>query len=738
MNNPAKMEKARGRIWVPLLAPPLILCLMVLIGQTDVGQQLENLTHDWRLRSRVVNDPPAHDRIVLVGIGQYSLDRVGRWEDWNRAVHGQFCNLVALRPPAVLAWDFFFSETSGDQADDTYFADELSLHPGAITGAVADVSGSDLAPYSQDSIGKTKPIKNVTGDISSLLTTRNGQLPIQPIAESAWTGFVNAAPSRIDGIRRRVPLVVSFGGKLYPSLILQMVMQLEGAGSDDVEVIVGKAIKIRVGGNSREIPIDQDGQLPINYRDTSRFFAWDYVQLMEQLTAYEQSGKWSDDLLEIEDQILIVGQVAEGLSDFGPTPYRGEEPLVTIQATALSNILQNDFLRPVSLWPTLLAWLAFAWVTIWWLNRSTVSLAIFIPTLLILGYIAICFLLFSSKSVLLPLFLPVAGFFGLHSFAIAARLLAEAREKREIRAVFGTYAGKELVDSIIASGLKPELGGEETEITVFFSDIAGFSSFSELLSPKELVSLMINYMSELTDVLLENGGVLDKYIGDAIAAMFGVLVPYKDHAYRAVATSIHMQRKQRELCEKWKTEGRWPDEVSTMHTRIGLNTGEVVTGNMGSRQRINYTMTGDAVNLAARCESGAKSYGAFTMITESTFNAAKAAKDDIVYRYLDKIVVMGRGQPVTVFEVIEFKEAVSDEVFECLKIYQEGVDQYLQRNWSEARTCFEKSAKLEIWQPDRDPGVKTNPSLVMVERCDELAQDPPADDWDGIYVMKGK
>ncbi len=738
MNTSSKREKARGRFWVPLLAPPLIFGLLVLIAQTEVSQQLENVTQDWRLRSRAGNDPPANDRIVIVGIGEYSLKKVGRWEDWNRGIHGQFCSLVALRPPAVLAWDFFFSEKSGDPGNDTYFAEELSLHVSAITGAVADDSRPELSAYAGDSIGKTSPISNVTGDLSRLLSAQNGQVPIDPIAESAWTGFVNVAPSRIDGIRRHAPLIVNFGGKVYPSLILQIVMQLEGAGSDDVEVVLGEAITIKGRESSRVIPIGDDGKMPINYRDTSTFLAWDYVQLMEYLTAFEQTGTWSDALLEIEDKILVVGQVAPGLSDFGPTPYRGSEPLVTIQATALNNILQNDFLKPVPLWTTLLVWLAFAWATIWWLNRSSVSLAIFVPTLIIIGYTALAFLLFSSKSILLPLFLPVSGFLGLHGFAIADRLLSEAKEKREIRAVFGTYAGKELVESIIASGLKPELGGEKTEITVFFTDIAGFSSFSEQLSPEDLVALMISYMSELTDVLLENGGVLDKYVGDAIAAMFGVLVPFKDHAYRAVATSIHMQRKQQELCAQWRAEGRWPDAVVSMHTRIGINTGDVVTGNMGSRQRINFTMTGDAVNLAARCESGAKSYGACTMITEATLEAAKAEKDNIVYRYLDKIVVMGRAQPVAVFEVIDFKDTVSETTTECLRIYQEGIDHYLQRHWDEARRCFEQSAKREPWQPGLHAGVKTNPSLVMAERCVELSRDPPPEGWDGVYVMKEK
>ena len=196
----------------------------------------------------------------------------------------------------------------------------------------------------------------------------------------------------------------------------------------------------------------------------------------------------------------------------------------------------------------------------------------------------------------------------------------------------------------------------------------------------------------MTDILQEENGTLDKYIGDAIVAMYGAPIPMDDHAYRGVRTTIRMQMRQIELREKWKSEGdKWPDIVSLMQTRIGLNTGTATVGNMGALDRFNYTMMGDMVNLAARSESGAKAYGAYTMITEDTYKAAAENQDDIAYRYLDKIVVKGRTQPVEMYEVTGFWEHLDGDAKGCLDLFQQGIDNYLKQNWDEAEKLFEKA-----------------------------------------------
>ena len=218
------------------------------------------------------------------------------------------------------------------------------------------------------------------------------------------------------------------------------------------------------------------------------------------------------------------------------------------------------------------------------------------------------------------------------------QLLGTAPTKKLIKGMFGTSLSPELLGQMVESGDMPSLGGEETEITTYFSDVQTFISFSRVLEPSQLVALMNEYLTAMTDVLYEQRGTLDRYIGDAVVAMFGAPIPFPDHAYQAVKTGLLMLKRQAELRKKWRAEGdKWPDPISNMQTRVGCNTGNAIVGNIGPIHRFDYSMMGDMVNLGARCESAAKAYGAFCMVTEDTQRAAEATKDDIAYRYLDKL-----------------------------------------------------------------------------------------------------
>lgn len=731
---------SQNRRLVPLLAPPLVLALMLALWPLDLVQQLENVTVDWRFRARQDSDPPADPRIQLIGIGEYSLRKFGRWEEWTRQRHAAFLERLSLRPPRVVAYDFFFSEPSQDPDNDLAFGDWLSLFPGAVTGAVADDANPEAAPYAEAAIGKTEPLAVASGDPGALVGAPSGPVPIPPIAESAWTGFVNSPPSKVDGMRRRIPLVVGFGGEVYPSLVLQILMQLDGVKPSGVQVDLGDGITMRSGSGEvvRRIPIDERGLMPLNYRGGKTFEPVDYGGLQEWLEDFGRTGRWPEGAPDVEGRVLLVGQMAEGLTDFGPTPLKPREPLVIVQAVALNNILQSDYLTFVPVPPVLAVWLALAWTSLWVLRRASVVLGVAVPLVLVMAYGFAAFQLFRASSLQLPLFLPILGFLGVHGSALVDRLVAEVRAKSRIKNLFGTYVSPEVVDRMVSSGEDPKLGGQTSEITAFFSDVQGFSTFSEKLDAERLVTLMIDYLSEMTDILQYRGGSLDKYIGDAIVGMFGAPLPLPDHAYRACCAAIEIQRRQGELREKWRAEGGWPEIVYQMQTRIGLNTGMAVIGNMGSRRRFNYTMMGDNVNLAARCESGAKSYGVYTMITGETRRAAQRAGGDIAFRYLDKIVVKGRTQPVEMHEVLGYVSELSPEASGCIESYLAGVGKYLARDWDGARRAFESAAGLEPFQPGRDTGVATNPSLVMIERCGALKASPPGEEWDGRYVMETK
>ncbi len=725
------------RSWILLiLAPLVVLAIMISLWQTRIVRQLENVTMDWRFTARADTDPPPDERITLIGIGEPSLQKWGRWEEWTRDIHGQFVRVINTREPKVLAFDFFFTEPSRDQKNDEAFFFELEVVPGAITGTVVDELDDDSRnPYTEPTIGKTAPIPNVVGDISKIIGGESARTPISGIATGAWTGIVNSPSSNIDGMRRSIPLVGRIGKNVYPSLALQSLIQYSGAKIENLEVVLARSVTvIGENGESWTIPIDEKGFMLINYRNPDGFRVSDYGKVVASIALNEEL----ENLPPIKDQIVIVGQAAVGLSDFGPTPHSGEVPLFKIQANALSNILLSDYLKRLPIWIVAIAWLLVAWITLLALKKAHVIVAVAAPFLVVAGFGILAFHLFESRSLAIPIILPSLGFVLIHTTLLTERLVTELREKNYIRAVFGSFVSKDVVDQIIQSGEMPTLGGQETEITMFFSDIQGFSAFSEVLTPERLVVLMNDYLSEMTEILMGGQGTLDKYIGDAIVGMFGAPLATSGHAHNAVVATIAMQKRQAELREKWKNAGDWPEIVHRMQTRIGLNTGKAVIGQMGSTKQMNFTMMGDNVNLAARCESGAKSYGVHTMITGETYEAATAIEDDITYRYLDRIIVKGRTLPVKVYEVIDFKMNTGEQQSECIDLYAKGLSNYFNQEFRAAMTIFQNASAYERWQPGRDLEIEDNPSLVMVERCRKMEASPPGEDWDGVYRMTTK
>ncbi|MSU50749.1 MAG: adenylate/guanylate cyclase domain-containing protein [Opitutus sp.] len=326
------------------------------------------------------------------------------------------------------------------------------------------------------------------------------------------------------------------------------------------------------------------------------------------------------------------------------------------------------------------------------------------------------------------------------AICVVWQVVAENRQKERIRGLFGTHVSAVLVERMVKEGKDPALGGHEVELTAYFSDVQSFAVFSETLTTSRLIELMNEYLTACTDIVQQEGGTLDKYIGGAIVAMFGAPVALPDHACRACVAAHRVQLRLGELSAKWRSEGaKWPGSVSGMRSRIGLNSGPCVVGNMGSRTRFNYTMMGANVSLASRMESGAGSWGVFSMCTEATRAAClQHGGDRVVFRPLGRVGVMGHAQPVPIHEIVGLKESIASTTRECIGIFQQGLTRYLARDWTGAIALFHESARLESLSPDRTPGVKTNPSLIYIELCRHYQEEPPPEKWDGIYVLREK
>ena len=333
---------------------------------------------------------------------------------------------------------------------------------------------------------------------------------------------------------------------------------------------------------------------------------------------------------------------------------------------------------------------------------------------------------------IIPTIFPMISIIIPYGLNLSYKLYTEGKNKKFLKDTFGTFVSPKLVDQMYESKQTPQLGGIDVYNTCFFSDIASFSSFSEKMTAPELVVLLNEYLEEMTNILLDNGGTLDKYIGDAIIAIFGSPIEIKDHEYRGVLSICQMNEKLEELRIKWKSEGdKWPEVVHNMRHRIGLNTGQIVAGNMGSSVRMSYTMMGDAVNTTARLESGAKQYGIESQVGEEIY---EATKDKFIYRHLDHVRVKGKKNPVKTFELISEKGKEPDVYKKLIPLWDKAVSLYKKQKWDEAISLFEECDKLE----EVYIGRPTNPSLFFIARCNEFKANPPEKDWDGIYTLKSK
>ena len=336
-----------------------------------------------------------------------------------------------------------------------------------------------------------------------------------------------------------------------------------------------------------------------------------------------------------------------------------------------------------------------------------------------------------GESYMMPIVAPLAGLVLTYASNIIFQFLHEQQDKKFLRETFGTYIAPKVLDKMYEEKQAPKLGGVEGHLTAFFSDIQNFSTFSEALEPTRMVALMNEYLTVMSQVILDNEGTLDKYIGDAIVAFYGAPAPVENHEKKSCTTALLMEDALEDLRQKWRGENDWPDIVYSMQHRIGLNCGKMVTGNMGSEMRMNYTMMGDTVNLAARLESSAKQYGVYNFVGENIY---EETKDEFIFRFLDFVQVKGKNIPVKVYELVSAKDNADNHTVNLIKVFEEGLDHYYQQEWDKALAHFKKAEGME----DHFTSRNTTPSAVFIERCTMFKDNPPGKDWDGVWTMTSK
>jgi adenylate cyclase len=317
---------------------------------------------------------------------------------------------------------------------------------------------------------------------------------------------------------------------------------------------------------------------------------------------------------------------------------------------------------------------------------------------------------------------PIAAVFANYVGSAVYQYLTERKQKVMIKGMFSQYLNPHVVNELIAHPEKLKLGGERKELTVLFSDIAGFTSFSEKLAPEELVNVLNEYLSAMTEIVLKNDGTLDKYEGDLVMAFWGAPIELDNNALHACTAALEMQESLVQIREKWSAEGK-----PNVHVRIGLNTGEMVVGNMGGVGKFDYTVIGDSVNLGSRLEGANKEYGTYIMASERTQDMVK---EYFVFRELDLLIVKGKTKPIKVFELLGRKSnGVAQEKISAVGEYHKGLEMYRRKEFAAAIQQFAKALAI-------DPS--DEPSRLYTERSQALLTTPPPDNWDGVFVLKTK
>jgi adenylate cyclase len=680
-------------------------------------ERLESTTWAWRVQA-MAKPGAATDRIRIILLDQSSLDW-GKKEmalpwPWPREVYGPIIDYCRRGGAKAIALDVLFTEPSVHGV-----ADDEAL--GGVIGGGRDVAAAvflsntngDASAWPADLAVPAPPAGFATWLAGARLRKLDASLASFPIPEiatnAALLGNVSDVPDR-DGVFRRASLLRLFGEAPVYSLGLAALMTDRQAAR---AAIAPGALSV----GRYTAPIDDAGRAILRFRgpsQTHRTFSAAAVFQSEMRLREKEGEPPIKDPAVFKDCYVFFGFSAPGLMDLravsaSDKPYPGVE----VHATALDNMLSGDFLRDAPVARVMLLTLALALLAgvAMALSRkpwhSVVAFLVVPPIPVLAGFVAY------AQGYWLPVVVQVVAVLGGLVSAVIVNYATEGRQKAFIKQAFRHYLSPQVIDKIIADPSQLKLGGERRELTIFFSDLQGFSALSEKLDPQALTGLLNDYLTDMTDIILEEGGTLDKYEGDAIIAFWNAPLGLPDHALRACRAAIRCQCKLDERREEFRRRSG-----VDLRMRIGINTGDVVVGNMGSRDRFDYTVLGDAANLASRLEGANKAFGTYLMVSESTWAQTNSA---FVGRELARLRVVGRAAPVRVFNFTGLAgEAAPAEFAE----FARGLDLWYRGNLHEAMAIFERNTGDAA-------------SQRYAERCRKYVAETGGE-WDGVWNLTEK
>lgn len=578
------------------------------------------------------------DQVRIIGVTDSDIELLGGWPI-SRGAHSDILQILNSAGAATTVLDILFTEASADQEADAALKTALESFPSSVLAYNFDRVEKESAETAD---GSSHFIEgHLYGADLSTSPFPHGFDPVPAFVQiNVAGGAANAPESPHDGIIRDIPLFFQHGGKLYPSLAMQGALSGLGASPDQVRVFKGKRIEIvgtRMG--TLKIPIDEEGKMRINFRCSLEGFspAYSYKDLYAAVNDEDLAEKIIQDM---KGKFAFVGNVTTGGSDTVTTPL-GRMPGLAVQTTILANILESDHMQIPAAWLGALGSMALAIIAGCLLSSiRSVWKQILLSSVVVVAIGGVV-LWFTGQNWFLPTIAPVSSVLGASIAVLGIQVLGERSENSRVRGIFRPYVASSLYDKLLNEERFRSEKSKRSELTIFFSDIRGFTTWTEKRDPEEVTEVLNEYFTAMLPIVEKHGGTLDKLMGDGILVFFGAPVDMDDHAARAVTMAWEMQQEIKKLQVRWQLEDRFPLMVG-----MGIHTGYVTVGNVGSEVYKDYTVIGSAVNLTARIES--KAPGGMILITGRTL---ACTRETIKTQPHDELTVKGVSEPVQVYKV---------------------------------------------------------------------------------------
>ncbi len=697
----------------------IISLIMILLYKLSLFQQIENSSLDYRFKNFTIEEK-ADTNIVLVAIDDQSLEfanKNGTFWPWPREFYALITDYLTLCGVKQIIFDIQFNEPDYSRGDLDSHQSDLSFAQSMQNNGKVILSAQALGDRKDMNSDKTIQALEVFNLPPNYPAPYNAMsLPIDLFRKKALgVALINVIPDS-DGVVRKVPLINHINGKNYPQI--SFLAWLSRQENREISYEHGF-----LRTNNDKIPLLEDYNYLINWYgkgDIDGVFNYiPFSALAQSAVANNYQKKPTLERSFFEDKTVIIGATAPGLLDLKTTPVSKITPGMEIWATILSNLNNSDFIHVVSDFLVFLIIMILTLLVILSFNYQRPLFAHLELVLLILITHLMIYYAWSHSRIYLPWFIFIITIITSYVVMLLINYLSEGREKLELKRIFSRYIHPDLVDILINSSADFELGGKEVEASVLFSDIYDFTNYSETMEPKNLVTELNNYFEKFTDIILSNHGMLDKFTGDGLMALFGSPLIRIDHANLACKVALEHKRFSDSLADD--------DANNPFHkkTRIGINTGTIVIGNIGSSQRTDYTAIGDAVNLSARLEGVNKLFKTSIIIGQTTW---EQVQNNYTCRELDQLKVKGKEESTRIYELISSKEEGNPRISFLIENYEKALRLYQQGDFQKAEVIF-KSLFSSDYQD--------YPSFLMAERCSFLIKNPP-EKWDGIFTLTVK